>query len=85
MSCDHIVGLVHWTGEDELLRESEREKAGQVLLEANRRWLAAGGGVPSVVARVKAENTPAKALAGSMQEFAFCPACGVKLADVGGG
>lgn len=77
--CDHWLGIVQWPGEDYWLRESKREEIAAVALQSKRRWLAEGLGAPSAVDRVRALDTPEKALADIAELFAYCPDCGAKL------
>lgn len=77
--CDHWLGIVQWPGEDQWLRVSNRDATAAAALRRKQQWLAQGLGAPSSVSRVKAMDTPEKALADLAEFFAYCPDCGAKL------
>lgn len=77
--CDHVLGIRFCMGEDEYVLVSNRQAHADAALAGHQRWLARGMCAPSSVARVRALDTPEKALAAQMDAFAYCPRCGAKL------
>ena len=84
--CDHVLGLLCVAfGEHELLLASQREREAASVYAANQRWLAQGQGLRRAVERIKALDTPEKALAAVTDFFAYCPRCGERLGAAGDG
>lgn len=77
--CDHLLGIFAGVGEEEYVFESNRTKLAESEWRACQSWLEQGGGHPISNKRVKAMDTPEKALAARTDFFNFCPRCGTRL------